>query len=124
MAEKLIKPWEREDEGEGMSWSSALIQGGQNLPISTVRVGRDIAHAVVHPIETGSMILKVMSGGLQNILPESVVKFIDPEGKSAESREIANIVGQHFQEKYGGEENIKHAIANDPATVLMDIAVL
>ena len=124
MAEKLIKPWEREDEGEGMSWSSALIQGGQKLPISTVGVGKDIAVALSHPIETGSMILKVMSGGLQNVLPESVVKFIDPKGKSAESREIANAVGQHFQEKYGGEDNIKHAIATDPASVLMDIAVV
>ena len=124
MAEKLIKPWERKDEGEEMSWSSALIQGGQNLPSTGWGVVKDIATAVASPIDTGSMILKVASGGLQNVLPESVVKFIDPEGKSAESREIANAVGQHFQEKYGGEDNIKHAIATDPASVLMDVAVV
>ena len=120
----VIKPWEVKDEGEEMSWSSALIQGGQNLPKDTIGVGRDIVVALSHPIETGNMILKLMSGGLQNILPESVVKFVDPEGRSAESREIANAVGQHFKEKYGGEENIKHAIATSPATVLMDIAVV
>ena len=124
MAEKLIKPWEREDEGEGMSWSSALIQGGQNLPISTVRVGRDIAVALSHPIETGSMILKLMQGTLHLLLPDEIQQKIDPEGKTEESQQLASAVGQHFQEKYGGEDNIKHAIANDPATVLMDIAVV
>jgi len=81
MAEKVIKPWQVKDEGEGMSWSSALIQGGQKLPRSTIGVGRDIAVALSHPIETGSMILKVMSGGLQNILPESIVKLLIPKVK-------------------------------------------
>ena len=125
MADAIVYPWENKENGdEELTWSSALLQGGQNLPMSTVGVGKDIVHAVAHPIETGSMIIKLMSGGLQHLLGEDIVNFIDPEGKSAESKELASAVGQYFQEKYGGEDNIKHAIANDPASVLMDIAVV
>ena len=120
----VIPPWAIKEEGEELSWSNALLQGGQNLPRSTVGVGKDIATALMSPLDTGWMIIKLMSGGLQHLLGEDIVNFIDPEGKSAESKEIASAVGHYFQEKYGGEDNIKHAIANDPASVLMDIAVV
>ena len=122
MAEKVIKPWEVEDEG--MSWSSALIQGGQNLPKSTIGVGRDILTAVTHPIETGKTLLNLMQGTLHLVLPDEIQQRLDPEGKTEESQQMASQVGQYFQEKYGGEDNIKHAVATDPASVLMDIAVV
>jgi len=120
----IKKPWHLDEEGEEKRCSEILVSGAQTLPSSTIGVGRDIVEALKHPVETGSMIIKLMSGGLQNILPEAIVKVIDPEGKSAESREIANAVGQHFQEKYGSEKNIKHVIATDPASVLMDAAIV
>ena len=77
MAE-ITPPWEVKDEGEEMSWSSALIQGGQKLPRSTVGVGRDIAVALSHPIETGTMILKLMQGTLHLLLPDEIQHKLDP----------------------------------------------
>lgn len=120
MAER--DPWEQEEED--LTWAQAVVQGGQNLPISTVRAGADIVEALSHPIETGHTLIKLMSGGLQLLLPDEVVNLIDPEGKSAESQQMALAVGQYFQDKYKNEESIKHVVATDPASVLMDIATV
>lgn len=120
MAER--DPWEQEEED--LTWAQAVVQGGQNLPMSTVRAGADIVEALSHPIETGHTLIKLMSGGLQLLLPDEVVNLIDPEGKSAESQQMALAVGQYFQDKYKNEESIKHVVATDPASVLMDIATV
>ena len=121
MAE-ITHPWTPKKVDQ--SWGGALFEGAGNMPSSTIKAGGEIVDAVMSPIDTGTALIKLMSGGLQNILPESVVQFIDPEGKSEESREMANAVGQYFKEKYGGEDNIKHVVATDPASVLMDIATV
>jgi len=122
MAEKLISPWT--PKTVELSYGDVAMSAAQNLPGSTLKAGGEILDAVMSPIDTGTALIKLMSGGLQNILPESVVQFIDPEGKSQESREMASAVGEYFANKYGGEANIKHAVATDPASVLMDIATV
>tara|TARA_R110000822_G_scaffold89932_4_gene208023 strand:+ start:602 stop:2191 length:1590 start_codon:yes stop_codon:yes gene_type:complete len=122
MAE-VIKPWQTLPDEE-MAWSTALVSGAQNLPMSTVKAGGEIVDAVIHPIETGHTILKLMQGSFHLLIPDDIQKRFDPEGKTEESQQMALQVGQYFQEKYGGEENIKHVIATDPASVLMDIATI
>ena len=122
MAEKVISPWERPDPAETMTWNSALAQGASNLPRSTVKAGGEILDAVMHPIETGHTILKLMQGGFHLILPDEIQQKFDPEGKTEESQQMAIAVGQFFADKYGSEESIKHVVATDPASVLMDIA--
>jgi len=117
-----IKPWEVEDDG--MSWAQVGVEGLQNLPMSTVKVGGEIFDAVTHPIQTGLTILKLLQGTLHLVLPDEIQQKLDPEGRTEESQQMALQVGQYFKEKYGGEDNIKHAIANDPASVLMDIATV
>jgi len=106
------------------SWEGALTEGVFNMPSSIYGVGSDLVEAVSHPIDTGTMIIKALSGALQHALPEDVVKYIDPEGKSAESKQIASVIGEHFSNKYGSEASIKEAIAKDPAYVLADIATI
>lgn len=117
-----LDPWE--SEPEDLTWAQAVVQGGQNLPMSTIKAGGEIVEAVTHPIETGLTLLKLMSGTLQLVLPDEVVSMIDPEGKSAESQEMALAVGQYFKDKYKNEDSIKHVVATDPASVLMDIATV
>jgi len=124
MAEKIIQPWERLEHQEEMGWADVGVQGLQNLPSSTMKVGGEIYDAVTHPIQTGLTILKLLQGTLHYVLPDEIQQKLDPEGKTEESQQMALQVGQYFKEKYGGEDNIKHAIANDPASVLMDIATV
>ena len=120
----IISPWERDDPSETMTWNQALVQGAQNLPSSGVGVVRDLAHAVMHPIDTGMTILKLMQGTLHLVLPDEIQQRFDPEGQTEEAQEMARAVGQYFKDKYKDEDSIKHVIANDPASVLMDIATV
>ena len=117
-----LDPWEVEQED--MTWAQALVQGGQNLPSSTIKAGGEIVDAVMNPIETGHTLLKLMQGSFHLILPEEIQQRFDPEGKTEESQAMAQAVGQYFVDKYSSEDSIKHAVATDPASILMDIATV
>jgi len=119
---KVVKPWQRYEADNEMSWNQSLVKGAQNLPRSTVKAGGEILEAVMNPIETGHTILKLMQGGFHLVLPDEIQQKFDPEGKTEESQQMAVAVGQFFADKYGSEESIKHVVATDPASVLMDIA--
>lgn len=121
---KVISPWERYDPEEEMSWNQALVQGAQNLPRSTMKAGGEIFDAVMNPIETGHTLLKLASGSFHLILPDEVSQRFDPEGKTEESQQMARLVGEYFKNKYKDEESIKHLVATDPASMLMDIATV
>lgn len=117
-----LDPWE--SEVEDMTWAQALVEGGQNLPMSTIRAGGDIVDAVMSPIETGHTLLKLMQGSFHLILPEEIQQRFDPEGKTEESQAMAQAVGKYFVDKYSSEDSIKHVVATDPASILMDIATV
>ena len=53
-----LDPWE--SEPEDLTWAQAVVQGGQNLPMSTIKAGGEIVEAVTHPIETGLTLLKLI----------------------------------------------------------------
>ena len=115
-------PWETEEVD--MTWAQALVQGGQNLPSSSIKAGGEIVDAVMNPIETGHTLLKLMQGSFHLILPDEIQQKFDPEGKTEESQAMAQAVGKYFVDKYSSEDSIKHVVATDPASVLMDIATV
>jgi hypothetical protein len=80
-----------------------------------------IYEAVTNPIQTGKAVLDVAAGGLQNILPESLVNAI---GRDQASIDAANRLGQFYVQRYGGVENAKRTIANDPAGFMADISTI
>lgn len=114
------KPWESFEKKEELGWGEALVRGAEALPSSTVGVASDVYEAVTNPIDTGDMILNLMSGGLQHILPEGITEGI----LDSENKEIASQVGEYYSNKYGSEEEIKKAIATDPASILADLATI
>jgi len=101
--------------------SEVIPRAIQNFPSSLGNVFSSIKEAVTSPLQTGKAILNVAYGGLQNILPESLVKAV---GEDKEAREAANKVGQAYVERYGGIENAKKTIANDPAGFLADVSTI
>jgi hypothetical protein len=106
---------------ENIPASQVIPRAISNLPSSTMNVFGGLYEAVTNPIQTGKAILDVAAGGLQNILPESLVKAV---GEDKASREAANRVGQAYVERYGGIENAKRTIANDPAGFMADVATI
>lgn len=124
------KPWESFQVDEEMGWGEALVSGVEAMPRSTVGVVSDVYEAVTSPVETGKGIIKLLSGGLQNLLGDDISNFINEKGQliglgdDSADKEIASAFGKFYADKYGSEESIKNAIATDPASVLGDAATL
>lgn len=102
-----------------LSAGDVATQAVTNLPSSFANLAKGVYQAVTSPLETGKAVLDVAAGGLQNILPESLVQAI---GEDKASRDVANKVGQMYVERYGGVENAKRTIANDPAGFMADVS--
>lgn len=109
-----------------MTWGQTAVEAVKSLPRSTYNVAKGVAEAVMSPLETARGVVDIAAGGLQNILPESLVQAvnrIDPNAESAEeARRKASAVGEFYKQRYGSEEGLKQAIATDPASVLADVA--
>ena len=115
---------------EERSWGGAALEGVAAMPKSTAKLVGHVYDAVTSPVETGKTIIKLMSGGLQNLLGDDISNFINEKGMmiglgdDRPDAEMASKVGEYYANKYGSAENIKEAIATDPASVLADVATI
>ncbi len=108
-------------QSESMSGKEVVTQAVKNFPKSLKNVFVGTYEAVTSPVQTARTVVDIGAGALQNILPESVVQAI---GEDKASREVANKVGQIYVQRYGGVENAKRTIANDPAGFLSDLSAV
>ena len=106
---------------ETMSAKDVVSQAISNFPSSFRNVATGAYEAITSPLQTGKTLLDIGAGGLQNILPESIVQAI---GEDKASREVANQVGQMYVKRYGGIEQAKRTIANDPAGFMSDLSAV
>jgi hypothetical protein len=118
------------DVKEERSWGGTLLEGASAMPRSTAKLVEHVYDAATSPIETGKTVIKLLSGGLQNILGDDISNYINDAGMmiglgdDRPDAEMASKVGEYYSNKYGSEENIKEAIATDPASVLADLATI
>lgn len=134
-----IKPWEKyasektsditaDDANNEISWSEVPALAVKNSPKSLANIIKGIGEAISHPVDTTKNVLDVAAGGLQNALPESVNKAIasvDPGAENAAAARVkADQFGQFYKDRYGSEAGLKKAIANDPASVLLDASTV
>jgi hypothetical protein len=101
-----------------MGWGEVGKQALMNLPESGANIVKGIYGAVTSPVETVSNVAKLAKGGIQNVLPESVV------GADPEAQAMASQLGQFYKDRYGSMEGFKKAIATDPAGVLADASTV
>lgn len=104
-----------------MSATDVAKSAVKNFPRSFSNVVGGLVEAISSPIQTGKAALDVLAGGLQNILPESIVKAI---GEDPASRKVASQVADMYVRRYGGIEQAKQTIATDPAGFMADVASL
>lgn len=84
-----------------------------NIVPSAQRFGSDIVSAVTHPIETVKNLGRVAAGGIEKLIP------------GEQQHEVyANAVGKFFADRYGGVENIKKTLAEDPIGLAADLSML
>lgn len=106
-------------QSDNLSAKDVVSQAISNFPASFRNVATGVYEAITSPLQTGKTMLDIGAGTLQNILPESLVKAI---GEDKASREVANKVGQMYVQRYGGVEQAKRTIANDPAGFMSDVS--
>jgi hypothetical protein len=92
-----------------------------NFPSSFKNLIGNIVEAITNPGQTAKSVWDVGAGALQNVLPE---KFVQAVGEDKQSRDMARAVGQFYADRYGTGENLKRAIAEDPAGVLADLSTV
>jgi hypothetical protein len=92
-----------------------------NLPRSTANLFGGLVEAISSPIQTGRAVLDVAAGGLQALLPESVVQAIGPDESS---RAAASQVADFYRQRYGSAESVRQTIAKDPAGFLADVSTV
>jgi len=90
-----------------------LKQAIQNLPGSTLQLGKDIVTPLLQPITTAKSVYALGKGIIQLAIP----------GEQKDEK-TARAVGQYFANRYGGLENIKQTFAKDPAGFLADASVV
>ncbi|MBX9862919.1 MAG: hypothetical protein K2Y42_09225 [Hyphomicrobium sp.] len=109
-----------------MSWGQAAGTAVSNIPASAQRFGESIWHAVTNPVETVSNIAEVGYGaGSKAVGAAADAVGIDMDQEAKANREAKfNAVKDFFAERYGGEENIKRTLAEDPVGMAADLGTI
>ena len=85
-----------------------------NFPGSVYDIGKAAVGAITSPVQTMEGISKAGRGAIDYLSP----------GFDPQNRPVAKAVGEDFIKAYGGWENIKRTIAEDPARFLADASTL
>ena len=121
----LLKQLDESGEQQPTSWGEVASGAARNAIPSAIQLGKDVATPFIHPLDTAKAIgetAKGFSDKLANkIAGEAGLEQI-PEAQSSEK--TADALVNHFSNRYGGLENLKQTMANDPAGFLADAATI
>ena len=119
--ESVRSSWKADDKGQ-LAWSDVPGQALSNAPSSALKLAKNIVYPIMHPIETVKGLYNIGYGGASK-LHGALGGEQDPEQKSEDEAHI-NAVGTFFKDRYGGAENVKNTMANDPVGVAADAAAV
>jgi hypothetical protein len=114
---------------EGIISGTAKTIG--NIPSSTTKLGKSVAEAVAHPVETARNIGSIVKGAGAKAAQVAVEASTDPASELHKRAEIGNedtqkfdaVIG-YFKDRYGGLDNLKKTVIEDPAGFAADISAL
>jgi len=97
------------------AWRDVPAEALRNLPGSAFETGKGIVQGAWqmarHPVQTAENISHIV-GGATGISPEQ------------KSKDMWDATKQFFVDRYGGEEQLKKTLAEDPAGFLMDVSTV
>jgi hypothetical protein len=103
-------------------WSDVGRQAAQNFLPSVGGVFSAMGHAVAHPRQTVSALADLGEGAISQAAGAFGVKQ-DPAEK-AKSEAVINALEEQYKRTYGSMKGFKKALAEDPASVLMDLSTV
>jgi hypothetical protein len=112
---KATQP-EQQQEQPPMSWQDAAWQALRNTPKSAVMYGKSLVDPVLHPVDTAKAVGNVAVGAAQSATGST----LGMDDKTA----FAQAIGDYYKNRYGGMENIKKTVSEDPVSVAGDIAAV
>lgn len=78
-------------------------------------------HAVTSPVETGKALGALGTGAISKA--KGALGFKQDEGQKAQDEAAINALGSFYADRYGSMAGFKRALAEDPASVLMDLSI-
>lgn len=102
------------DQAKPMSWGDVGTQALENAPKSAANFAYDLAQPFMHPIETAKSVKNIGLG-----LGEKAGVLSGDEHKK-----YPDAVGKFFSDRYGGMENFKKTLAEDPVGAAGDLSML
>lgn len=103
---------EVEQESERATDKNFILETISNVPGSAAQFAKDMITPILSPIETATNLKELVS---------STINLIKPGEQGNE--ELARQVGQYYKDRYGGFENIKNTISQDPVGFVGDLAL-
>ena len=108
---------------ETMTGKEVVSKAIENFPASFRNVVTGAYEAVTSPVQTAKTMFDIGAGAFAKryspILPDSVVKAIGEDRV-----DVANQVAEMYAKRYGGIEQAKRTIANDPAGFMSDVSAV
>jgi hypothetical protein len=95
--------------------SDMAYQAAKNIPESAIRYGQTITEPFLHPVNTVNNLRDVIFGGLGKIIPGADV---------GNQQAKFDALRQMLAKRYGGYENIKQTVAQDPVGAMADVSSL
>ena len=117
----------QEPQPQDMPWGEVGKKFFTNLPADTVNVVVDSAKGAIHPLDTVQGLLNAVTGNVYKALPDVISKpmqnLLLSDQKQQDTKAAAEAIDKYFGD-YFNEAGLKDKIANNPAGVLSDIAML
>lgn len=112
MSDEDLLAARKPDPSSPISWSQVNEDALKNSNASGGRLLRDTVMPIMHPIDTAKNVGKLVAGGVEKLIP----------GDQGHEK-YADAVGGYFKDRYGGWNNIKHTMAEDPWGILADATI-
>lgn len=100
---------------------------GNIIPSGSRFVG-GLWNAVTSPVQTLSGVFDLAAGGLRNVVPDSLRSLIDKADPNpqaaARASATADAAGQFYKDRYGGAQNVKQTLIEDPVGAAADLSTV
>jgi hypothetical protein len=104
------------------------VQMVKNAPSSAMRFAGGLYDVITSPVQTAKGVLDIGAGAIQSVLPQTVVDWVNRFEANPEAGrqvvEAARAAGGVISDRWGGYENIKRTLAEDPVGAMADLSTL
>lgn len=97
-----------------MPWSTIPGKALENAIPSAKQFASDLIQPIIHPIDTAKSLGNLGLGAVEKLIP----------GGEYPHEKYADAVGEYFINRYGGMENLKKTMGDDPVGFLGDLSAI